>query len=154
MEAIVPSVLETSRPAAVQLTSLVTSASTEAVKATAYTKVHVYRVKMVPRCAAVCPSTVAVHVRLTNVTTVVTESVSPATVLQLQGTSPVGAQMAESSPAATHVIPMSTVQMASALQTPSLAFQSADVHLAGQGIAVSLWPVAVIILLQADAQPL
>lgn len=92
---------------------------------------------MAPKCAAVCLSTLAAHVRLTSVTIVVTASVSPAMVSHLQGTSPAAAQMAESSPAVTHVTRMSTVQMASALLTPAPAFQSADVHLAGQGIAVS-----------------
>lgn len=62
----------------------------EAVKATASTKVHVYRVKMAPNCAAACLSTLAARVRLTNVTIVVTASVSPAAVLHPQGTSPAG----------------------------------------------------------------
>lgn len=62
----------------------------EAVKATASTKVHVYRGKMAPNCAAACPSILAAHVRLINVTIVVTASVSPATVLHPQWTSPAG----------------------------------------------------------------
>lgn len=62
----------------------------EAVKATARTKAHVYRVKTAPNCAAVCLSTPAPHVRLTSVTIVVMASVFPATVSHLQGTSPAG----------------------------------------------------------------
>lgn len=118
MAATVQSALEISQPATVPVTSWVISASTVSgaddktsnvsmvcgvhlhvyvcvceqgdVRATASTKVHVSRVKMAPRCAAALLSTSAPRVRLINVTIVVTASVSPATALYPQGTSPAG----------------------------------------------------------------
>lgn len=115
IKAIVRSALETSQLVTAPLASLATSASTEPAKPIVRTKARVWRAKAAPNCAAARPSTPVAHVRLTGVTTVGMASASAAILWHPWWTSPVAAQMAESSPAVTRAIRMSTVQMASAL---------------------------------------
>lgn len=115
MEATAPSVLEISPPVAALLTSWATNASIEAVKATVSMAVPACRVRAALKRAAVSPDTSAAPAKSTGVTTVGTGSASPRMGLLQRGISLVAAQMAQTSPAVTHVIPMNTVPTACAL---------------------------------------